>query len=294
MLDEARVYTDRKLDKLEKKLEQMYARAQKEVTAEWQEYLKTHGAKADKLYNALKNAEMGGDRRLIAEAKQKYQQEMKRLTGANKRYKRELEKISEQLARVDKTAYELANNILPDIYAKNYNGLNLPVGYSYQLVDAHTIQNLVWGDLDFWKDVSWTKERFNNAILQGIMQGESIPKIAKRLGSKVEGNRVAAIRNARTAVTNAENRGRLDSMKAVDEECGLIYEKQWIATHDSRTRETHLDISGEQVPLDDEFSNGLQYPADPNGEPAEVWNCRCTMDRVLVGIRRADGSIRQV
>lgn len=293
-MDEARAYTDRKLEKLEKELERMYARAQKEVTAEWQEYLEKHGAKADKLYNALKKAELGGDRDAIAKARQKYQQEMKRLTGANKRYKRELKKISEQLARVDKTAYELANNILPDIYAKNYNGLNLPVGYSYQLVDAHTIQNLVWGDLDFWKDVSWTKQRFNNAILQGIMQGESIPKIAKRLGSKVEGNRVAAIRNARTAVTNAENRGRLDSMKAVGEECGLIYEKQWIATNDSRTRETHLDISGEQVPLDAEFSNGLQHPADPSGEPAEVWNCRCTMDRVLVGIRRADGSIRQV
>ena len=86
----------------------------------------------------------------------------------------------------------------------------------------------------------------------------------------------SAIKTARTAITCAQNAGNLDSFYKA-QEMGIDTEKQWVCTQDDRTRESHLELDGEHIPLDDEFSNGLQYPGDPSGDPGEVYNCRCTM-----------------
>lgn len=52
--------------------------------------------------------------------------------------------------------------------------------------------------------------------------------------------------------------------------------KQWDATLDGRTRDSHRHVDGEIRELDEKFSNGLMFPGDPNGSAAEVVNCRCT------------------
>lgn len=51
--------------------------------------------------------------------------------------------------------------------------------------------------------------------------------------------------------------------------------KQWDATLDGKTRESHRRVDGEIRELDEKFSNGLMYPGDPSGGAAEVVNCRC-------------------
>lgn len=52
--------------------------------------------------------------------------------------------------------------------------------------------------------------------------------------------------------------------------------KQWDATLDSRTRESHAAVDGEIREVEKPFSNGLMFPGDPAGAAAEVCNCRCT------------------
>ena len=251
-----------------------------------------HGAKAQRLYDALLTARNSGDSASIAKAEAKYQAELKAITTQNKAYKRMVDDIAEKLAHIDQEAYSMANNILRDVYAVNYNDIEIPRGYSFKLVNAKTVKRLALGEIDLLKDIRWNRQRLNAQILQGILQGESIPKIADRLAPMVDGNRAAAVRNARTAVNYAENQGRLDSMKAAEEECGLVYAKEWVATLDSRTRESHAEINGEQVGLDEYFSNGLMCPGDPSGDPTEVYNCRCTMKRILVGTISKDGVYR--
>lgn len=298
MKDKARAYTDRELKKLERELERVYARAKTEIEADWTKYMNKHGAKAEELYNALLNARRGGNSESIKAAEELYRAEMKRLTTANKRFKRTVDGMAEKLAHVDDEAYRMTNNILRDIYAVNYNDIKIPAGVSFKLVDARTVTKLAMNQIDILKDTRWSRQRINSAVLQGLVRGESIPKIAKRLQFTAEGNKAYAVRNARTAVTSAENQGRLDSMKTADEDYGLVYEKQWVATHDHRTRDSHLELDGVTVPLDEPFrtitGDELMCPADPNGEPAETYNCRCTMNRILVGIRRKDGSIHKV
>ena len=76
--------------------------------------------------------------------------------------------------------------------------------------------------------------------------------------------------------TDAENKARLDGMYRA-EDMGNEMTKVWIATLDNRTRDSHAMLDGASVPLDDVFDNGLERPRDPNGDPAEICNCRCSL-----------------
>jgi len=174
---------------------------------------------------------------------------------------------------------------------------------TFNLIDEKTVARLRReGDiklprkgLDVSKDERWNTKQMSSKLLQGILNGDSIPKIAESLMTVVGNNEVSAIRNARTMVTGAENVGRLDSYKELAEK-GVVQRKVWIATLDDRTRESHLALDGEEAEIDKAFSNGLMYPGDtdPSVDPSEVWNCRCSMRDHIVGFRRADGSISYI
>lgn len=144
------------------------------------------------------------------------------------------------------------------------------------------------------KDKRWNTKYMNSKLLQGIENGDSIDKIAKSLLTVIGNNEISAMRNARTMVTGAENLGRLDSYADLEEQ-GVVQKKVWIATPDDRTRISHLELDGEEVDIDEEFSNGCMCPGDPDcDDPSEVWNCRCSMRDHIVGFRKADGSISYI
>ena len=172
---------------------------------------------------------------------------------------------------------------------------------TFSLLDESTVKKLQKdGDIklprkkiDVPKDMRWNTKQMSSKLLQGILNGDSIPKIAKSLEDVIGNNQASTTRNARTMVTGAENAGRLDSYDNLAEQ-GVVQKKVWIATPDSRTRESHIEIDGEEVDIDADFSNGCKYPGDPDGDPSEVWNCRCSMRDHIIGFRRADGTIAKV
>lgn len=163
---------------------------------------------------------------------------------------------------------------------------------SFSLIDKATVSGLK-KTINETKDESWNLKQLNSKLLQGILNGDSVPKIAESFLAVVGNNEASAIRNARTMVTGAENKGRQDSYDNLAEQ-GVVQKKVWIATPDDRTRESHLELDGEEVDIDEEFSNGLKYPGDTDGDPAEWWNCRCSMRDHIVGFLKPDGSISYV
>ena len=69
--------------------------------------------------------------------------------------------------------------------------------------------------------------------------------------------------------------------------------KQWDATLDGKTRESHSQVNGEIRELDKPFSNGLMYHGDPSGGAAEVVNCRCALlQRARKAVEDEDKVIR--
>lgn len=126
------------------------------------------------------------------------------------------------------------------------------------------------------KNRAWHRKKVESVIRKGMKKGHSVDKIARNLHEVTNMDRVSAYRATRTGVTSAENEARIDAMYEA-EELGIKYEKIWMAVLDARTRTSHRVVNGERIPLDEYFSNGLFRPADPDGEPAEVYNCRCTL-----------------
>ena len=70
-----------------------------------------------------------------------------------------------------------------------------------------------------------------------------------------------------------------------------INQKEWIATLDDRTRDSHLLMDGVVVPMTEKFevpatstSDGawMEYPGDPSADASEVCNCRCTVAPFVV------------
>jgi SPP1 gp7 family putative phage head morphogenesis protein len=166
---------------------------------------------------------------------------------------------------------------------------------SFTLYDAHTVENLVnkrpnllpKPSPDIPKEMRWHQSKITGAITQGILQGESIPKIAARLQVVTDMDQTAAIRNARTAMTGAQNAGRVDGYKYA-ESLGIELEQEWLATLDGRTRDSHRLLDGERQKVGDKFSNGCRYPGDPNGAPEEIYNCRCTLVAAIKDIDQSD------
>ncbi len=97
-------------------------------------------------------------------------------------------------------------------------------------------------------------------------------------------NKKSAVRNARTAVTSAQNGGRQRGFEQAHDN-GIKFKKEWLSAHDGRVRDSHAHLDGIQVEYNEKFPNGLMYPADPQGAPAEVYNCRCTLIADVLGMR---------
>ena len=86
-----------------------------------------------------------------------------------------------------------------------------------------------------------------------------------------------AMRIARTEVVGAINDGEyFAAIRGVGE--GTVRVKAWLSQRDERVRHSHGICDGQGwIDAEAAFSNGLQYPHDPNGPADEVVNCRCVL-----------------
>ncbi len=99
-------------------------------------------------------------------------------------------------------------------------------------------------------------------------------------------NRDSAIRSARTAVTGAQNAGRMDSYVAA-QKMGIELEREWLATLDNRTRHQHAMMDGHKAPIDKPFimdGHKIMYPGDMSAPGYLVYNCRCTLVAAVKGV----------
>ena len=205
------------------------------------------------------------------------------------------------------------NDRTPGIYSLNRNYAAYTIeqqagqDVGFDLWDEQTIRRLAMEQPDLMPyyppkravkrgiDLAWGKRQITAQVTSGILQGESIKHLADRLQTNIPNmNRTSAIRAARTAVTGAQNAGRLDSYLRAEER-GIPLKKVWIATLDNRTRHNHAVADGQTVEEDKPFTVGgyeLMYPGDPNGPGHEIYNCRCTMIAKVEGVDMSDAKRR--
>lgn len=211
-------------------------------------------------------------------------------------WKARQQQINEILLNADREAARIVNDGKLGVFADNANYMGYAlergagVNTGFGLYDQQTVARLIRSDPQILpkaregvkkdKAYSYYNKLANSAITQGIVQGESIPQIAKRIARVTgESSYKSAVRNARTAYTGAQNAGRMEGLHQA-QALGIKVKKQWMATLDDRTRDTHADLDGQIRDVDEPFEvDGMEidYPGDPTADPSLVYNCRCTL-----------------
>ena len=124
-------------------------------------------------------------------------------------------------------------------------------------------------------EVSALKKAVTQEISRGIATGLGYGDIARNIANATSAPFFRTKTIARTEGHRIQQTSTADAQQAAKDK-GANVVKQWDATLDGKTRESHRRVDGEIRELDEKFSNGLMYPGDPSGGAAEVVNCRCT------------------
>lgn len=218
--------------------------------------------------------------------------------------------LAADAVNADTIALSIIKGHMPSAYAIGHNygtymiESGIGIDTSYTLYDRQTVERLVREHPKLMpdpspngktaqmlrenKDLIWNADHIQGQVMQGILQGEPLTDVAKRMQNVTDMDDRAANRNAATMMTSAQNGGRIDSFKRA-ESMGIQLKKVWLATLDSHTRDAHRHLDGQEQDTDKPFQSDLgeiMFPGDPNADPANVWNCRCTLITQLKGFER--------
>ena len=299
MADYGSKVADRAIGSVERKLRKVYAQAGEEIRKSMESFQRRHEAKQAVLLQKLENGEI---------TKAAYESWMRGQVFIGNQWKQKLDQTVRVMQAANKEAVSIVKDGKLNVFAENYNhaayelekkargslGFNIYNSDSAGKLLKSEPQLLPEWRIDQKKDYIWNKQKVQNTIKQGILQGKPIDKITDDLVANLcttNENRMRTF--ARTAMTGAQNAGRQKQMEDA-EELGIKVKKKWVATLDSRTRDAHQDLDGQEVDIDEPFTvdteDGrieIDYPGDPAcSEPGMIYNCRCTMIQVYPGIER--------
>ena len=281
-LDPGTLATEAAVDKLENDLTDVYTRAAKELKAKLQTLEDEYTVKLNEMGQKLANGEITtAQYHAWVNGKLMQADQVRKL----------IDQCSGVLLNANQVAVGMVNGQQVSVFAENANyqayqiTKDANMNLMFAIYDESTVKKLIKDQPELLpqkmvngqKDTAWNRENIANAMAHAVIQGESIPKIARRVANDTAStNLKAMVRYARTAMTAAQNSGRMDTLHRA-KGMGIKCKKCWLATLDSRTRDSHQQMDEKTADIDEKFPNGLMYPGDPSGPPAEVWNCRCTL-----------------
>ncbi len=292
MADYGHIQTEQQLARLESRISAIYKTAAKELKTKIDDYFSAFAVQ-DKKYRARVDAgEM---------TKEKYRQWLLAQIGRGARFEKLRDEMAERYTKANETAVAYVNDITPSIYSLNRNYAAYTIeqvagDVGFTLWDEQTVKRLIVEEPNLMPyypekralkrgiDLDWGKKQITAQVTSGILQGEGIGKISARLQTNIPAmNRTSAIRTARTAVTGAQNSGRMDAYTQA-EKMGIEMEREWVATLDNRTRHAHQILDGKRAPIDKPFKvdgQEIMFPGDAKAAPYLVYNCRCTQIAVV-------------
>ena len=311
-MDQAHLETDKIIDKIAKRLNREYKTANKDMEKKLEKYLKAFDRKDREKRDLLKQG-------LISEQEYKDWRIGQIMIG--KRWEEMLDTLAQDYHNTNEIARQIAKDNAYDVYALNHDYGTFQVekeslvDTSYTLYDRGTVSRLAQADQKMLPDPSertlkrirdakekrWSKQKLNSAIMQGILQGEPLAKVAKRLQSVTNMEKAQAMRNARTMMTNAQSAGRYDAYRRA-KGMGIDFKVVWIATLDNRTRHEHRQLDGQMQDVDTPFEvdgQKIMYPADLGGSgykvpPELIYNCRCTIGAAIPGTKLYEQGLQGV
>ena len=300
-MDKGHKFTDKEIERLENILKRHYGKTNKTVTEMLSKHLKQYEDRINEYQERLDSGAM---------TEQQYEDAVFMLITTGEDWMQTEDAILTEYVEADASAMDIVGASMMTIYLYNslfksgrmnsrarshfpfefempkiFRDKDNPFSVVTDLLNGRVFKRMLPPpNPDKMKDRLWHRVKLNSVIRRGIRKGKSVIDIAVEV-EKITGMDIkAAIRAARTACTYAENSAKLDAMIAFRDKYGIDVKKMWYATLDGRTRTHHREIHGEVRELEEKFSNGLLFPADPAGDPSEIYNCRCTMLEVIDGV----------
>ena len=260
-----------------KELENQYARALKDIT----DKVKSFQADIDLLDQAL--SQDGLD-----DATKALLQSQKRSKVYQQNYQKALKgQVSGVLDKLHGDNYATIDKYLKSCYETGYIGtmydiakqgvpIIAPIDQAAAVKAILTDSKIVEGYYNhLGVNYAKLKKTITQEISRGIASGLPYSDIARNINNVSSSGLYNAKRIARTEGHRIQQTSSRDAQYAAKKKgCDVV--KQWDASLDGRTRDSHARVDGEIRELDEKFSNGLMYPGDPSGSAAEVINCRCT------------------
>lgn len=302
--DEGHKLTDKQLAELESRISKLYKQVADELSDTVTAYFKQFEKRDADMLEKVKNGTVSG---------QQYKQWRLAQIGRGNRFIALRDKVAERYTNANEVAIAYINDATPGIYTlnRNYSAYTIEQVSSradFTLFDERTVKRLAMEQPDLMPyyppkralrrgiDLKYGKQQITASVTSSILQGKSIPKIANDLQSRMQDmNRTSAIRTARTAVTAAQNAGRLDTYRAA-QDMGIKLKKQWLATLDNRTRHAHAMLDGQTVDNDKPFKvDGyeIMFPGDASAPGYLVYNCRCTLIAALDDVPKTPNPLRR-
>ena len=278
-------YTDRQFLILLKKIKNIYAEAERDLADKLQDFTERFKVKEAKHLNELHRGEI---------TQEQYDGWLRGQVFQDRQWKLKREQIANTLFNANSEATRIINGETISVFAENANVAaymlehGAGVNFGFGLYDSNTVTNLLKNDpnilpfkkMNKAKDKKWNFQKIRNQITQGIIQGERLDQIAKRLSTATGSqNMRQMIMHARTAMTSAQNAGRQIRYEEAEKK-DIKLHKEWMATFDNHTRDAHRELDGQKVPVGKKFKvDGyeIDYPGDPHAQPYLIYNCRCTM-----------------
>lgn len=285
MADPGTAYTDKKQEEIEKRLIKLYSEAQRDI----KNAIADHTAKfkaADKIKRQqLKNGTI---------TQEQYNSWKYGQVFTGDRWQEKLDSVVSTIHHANVIANGIVNGERTAVFGENatYQAYKLEhdtgINLSFSVYDSGAVTRLIKERpelmrrrvIDGKADRAWNKTLISNTIAKNIITGASIDKIAQEIAKKTAlDNEKASVRYARTAMTCAQNAGRIETMNEAAD-MGIKVKKVWIATLDERTRSAHAELDGKTAEVNEDFHNSLGaigFPGDPKASDANVWNCRCAL-----------------
>lgn len=294
MSDPAEKAADLAVSELEQRLKDIYGEAVKEMQAQLDEFIKKYGEKLAEKQQQKDDGEIDD---------KAFYSWMNAQKDIRKNLEAKIDQMTGVMLNANRKALAMVNGEQFNVFAEGANWQSYKLekearmDLGFTVYDEDTVQRLIKERPELMprrrlvngkRDKAWNQHLIAGAVTRAVIQGESIPKLARRI-SKETGvkNSKAMMRYARTCMTGAQNAGRIESLHRA-KDMGIKVKKQWLATLDGRTRDSHREMDGVTVDVDDTFDTPLgskmEYPGDiNNGKDADIWNCRCTMVYVYEG-----------
>lgn len=298
MADLGHELTEERIKEIEKELQKEYEKAAKEIRAKLDDYFQRFqykdevwrqwvydGERTQEEYIAWRNSQM----------------------AAGKRWEKMKDTLADDLMHANDIARNITSGHMPEIFSLNGNysiykaERDASIDTGLTLYNRDAVNRIVRDRPDLFlppgktlsKQIAegtvkrWERQQIQSKMIQSIMQGKSIPNMARDIAEKTTGSEFkAAVRNARTMSTNAQNAGRYDAYNRLTK-AGVQITLEWAATLDNRTRHSHRMMHGQRRDVGEPFEvDGVKimYPAQTgkfmavSSVPQEMlWNCRCTI-----------------